>query len=72
MCVCSCCDLVQRLDVHEALDEVGALHLGELRVEGVLRLAGDEQTHQAGASDRLVHHVLQTCSHKQTRAFSVK
>lgn len=50
----------------EALDEVGPLHLGDGGVEGMLTLAGDDQTHQAGVKQHLVHHILQTCRHTQT------
>lgn len=64
VCVCVYVDLVRRLDVCEALDQVGTLHLRQRGVEGVLAEAGDDQTHQAGVNHHLVHDVLQTCSHR--------
>lgn len=72
VCVYLCVDLVRWLDVCKALDEVGPPHLGQGRVEGMLTLAGDDQTHQAGVKHRLIHHILQTCSHKETRGISIK
>lgn len=67
VCVYLCVNLVRWRDVCKALDEVGPLHLGQGRVEGMLTLAGHDQTHQAGVNHHLVHHIRQTCSHKQTR-----
>lgn len=64
VCVCVSVDLVRRMDVCEALDEVGPLHLCQRGVEGMLAEAGDDQTHQAGVNHHLVHNVLQTCSHR--------
>lgn len=59
-------DLVRWLDVYKSLDEVGTVNLSQRRMEGVLTLAGDDQTHQAGVNHHLIHHIHQTCSHKQT------
>lgn len=56
----------------KALDQVGSLHLGQRGVEGMLTQAGDDQTHQAGVNHHLIHHILQTCSHKRTRGISIK
>lgn len=72
VCVYLCVNLVWWQDVCKALDEVGPMHLGQGGVEGMLTAAGDDQTHQAGVNQHLIHHVLQTCSRKQTRGSSIK
>lgn len=54
--------------MYKALDEMGPLHLGQGGVEGMLALAGDDQTHQTAVNQHLIHSIHQTCSHKQTTA----
>jgi len=60
-------DLVWWLEGYKSLDEAGTLHLSQRRVEGVFTLAGDDHAHQAGVKHHFIHHILQTCSHKQTK-----
>lgn len=65
-CVCVSIDLVWWLDVCKSLEKVGALYFSQRWVERVLGVAGDNQTHQAGMSDYLVHNILQTCPYQTT------
>lgn len=67
-----CHHLVWWLDVYKALNEVGPLHFSQRGVERVLTLAGDDQTHEAGVNHHLIHYILQTCSHKETRGINIK